>query len=61
MYIIRATEPQDWWDLYEDGPLFWSNEDGWVTKESATRFSKDETTYLNLPIGGIWEAENEVQ
>lgn len=61
MYIIRCTDPtQAEWDFFEDGPLYWNNEIGWVTKESATRFTKDDIINLNLPIGGQWEAENEV-
>lgn len=35
-------------------PLFWSNEDGWVDKESATRFTTKQRENLNLPDEGRW-------
>lgn len=33
---------------------WWSNEDGWVDKESATIFTYAETKNLNLPMHGRW-------
>jgi hypothetical protein len=37
--------------------LYWSNEDGWVDKGSATVFSKEEyLTTPYLPLGSEWEA-----
>lgn len=33
---------------------FWSNEQGWVGKESASKFSPGEQKSLNLPMGGKW-------
>jgi hypothetical protein len=37
-----------------DGELFWSNDDGWVDRENATLFSKNEKFVLNLPMQGMW-------
>lgn len=34
--------------------LFWSNEIGWVDQYEADVFSRDQQTYLNLPIEGHW-------
>lgn len=42
-------------ELDEDGScLFWSNELGWVDKESADVFSLEERMTLELPVGGAW-------
>lgn len=38
-------------------PLFWSNEDGWVTLESATTFTMREMELMNLPVGEAWWLE----
>lgn len=38
----------------EKGTEFWSNDDGWVDIASASRFSKQDTELLNLPVGGHW-------
>jgi len=35
-------------------PLFWSNNDGWVDKDSADRFTEEQKENLNLPDGGKW-------
>ena len=37
-----------------DGELYWSNDDGWVDRESATVFSQNEKFVLNLPMYGMW-------
>lgn len=37
-----------------DPTTFWSNEDGWVDQDSADLFSRDEQTYLTLPVEGYW-------
>lgn len=34
--------------------LWWSNEDGWVSLETATLFSLEDRLSLHLPIGGMW-------
>ena len=34
--------------------LYWSNIDGWVYGEDATRFTDDERKCLNLPLEGEW-------
>lgn len=45
MWIIKAG----------DRSLYWSNKFGWVDKESATIFTKEERSAVNLPIAGTWE------
>jgi hypothetical protein len=42
--IIKSTD-------CDGSELYWSNEDGWVDKESATIFSEEELKTMNLPIG----------
>lgn len=49
------------------GAGFWSNEDGWVDLPQATRFTKEETERLNLPMATgqdarlvLWEEANEI-
>jgi hypothetical protein len=52
-YLIRSLEEHD----AETGdPLFWSNEDGWVGRDSATRFSEEEKRTATRPAGRcVWE------
>ena len=38
----------------------WSNENGWVDADSATRFSRKETQQFSLPTDGQWVALWEV-
>lgn len=33
---------------------YWNNHIGWVDKDSATIFTKDEMASLSLPMGGKW-------
>jgi len=43
----------------EGETLYWSNDDGWVDKDSATLFSNDEREeYTHIPSGGQWEYEH---
>jgi hypothetical protein len=36
--------------------LYWSNENGWGFKRSATRFTAEEKQYFfHLPLSSIWE------
>ena len=49
-FLITSFDERD-----DDGKqLFWSNEDGWVDKSSATRYTYDEMQRLHLPIDGYW-------
>jgi hypothetical protein len=53
-YRIKSIVERD--DITNQ-PLYWSNEDGWVDKGSATVFSKEEyLTTPYLPLGSEWEA-----
>jgi hypothetical protein len=36
--------------LHDEEPLYWSNDDGWVSVVGATAFSRAEATTLNLPF-----------
>jgi len=45
MYLIRSLNE----------PLYWSNDLGWVDRQSATQFSHVEHLRLRPPAGGIWE------
>lgn len=51
-YVIRGVIERD---VETDVPLYWSNVDGWVNGEDATRFTPEEHSTLALPIGGEWE------
>ena len=48
------------WAIYSvrDG-LWWSNEDGWVDKASATPFTYTEKcSFAYIPFGGVWKQLN---
>ncbi len=45
------------WLITNGNGLWWSNDDGWVDKPSAARFTYKETKTLSLPIGGKWKQE----
>ena len=50
-WIIESSSEKD----DETGEsLYWSNELGWVDKESATRFSTGDIGNVYKPIGGLW-------
>jgi hypothetical protein len=51
-YVIRACRETD----DEGRPLYWSNRDGWVSRDSADQFTEDDRERLTLPWGGCWEA-----
>lgn len=35
--------------------LYWSNLDGWVSKDCADRFTGEEQGTVSLPAGGQWD------
>jgi hypothetical protein len=45
-YVIYSFEET----TAQDEPLFWNNEFGWTSIESATIFTEDDTKVLNLPL-----------
>jgi hypothetical protein len=49
-----SSQEQGAWVIGSDDGLFWSNEDGWVDKDSATKFSTYERQMLRLPLDGKW-------
>lgn len=52
-YKIVSTNEKD-----DDGTfLYWSNENGWVDKESADNFTIEEQKTLNLPTFSKWELQ----
>lgn len=54
-WLIISDEADD------AGPLFWSNEDGWVSLYGADVFTDEEKLKLSLPIGGSWVTVPEVE
>lgn len=52
VWAIRSLTLKDF-DTNE--PLYWSNEWGWVSGETAQLFTAQDHAVLNLPIGGTWE------
>jgi len=44
-YVIRG------FDFGDDSYLYWSNDDGWGSRESATTFTDIERMFFMLPIG----------
>ena len=50
-YVIVSLRE---YDTETEEPLYWSNEDGWVSRDTATVF---ESTNYELPYGGQWEAK----
>jgi hypothetical protein len=51
LYRIISTEDNP----CDDGPLYWSNDMGWVDKKSANVFTEIEHDTCYLPMGGKWE------
>lgn len=53
--IFSRKETLDELNFYSE-PLFWSNDWGWVSLETATVFTADEALSmdLNLPDDGVW-------
>lgn len=49
-YVIRHKH-----DEPGDEPLYWNNDDGFVSADCATVFSQEERDSGDLPIGGEWE------
>ena len=49
-WVIRSLDP----DTYDGQPLYWSNVDGWVSLDTADRWSDADRTNNRLPFGGIW-------
>jgi hypothetical protein len=45
MYVIFGGV-----DEFDDQPLFWNNDSGWGSLESATQFSEEEKQSSNLPV-----------
>lgn len=54
-WLIIADEADD------SGPLFWSNDDGWVGLYGADIYTDEEKAGLRLPIGGSWTTVGEVE
>lgn len=50
-FVIRSTVEKEY-DTQE--PLYWSNLDGWVDKESADLYSAEDTLTLNLVLNSEW-------
>lgn len=48
-YVILATRQNP-----KIGPLYWSNDFGWVDRSSADVFDENDFATLSLPIGGVW-------
>ena len=51
-WIIRSRTQTD---SETSQPLYWNNAQGWVDRDSASRFSSADHWKLNLPLGGEWE------
>lgn len=49
-FVIASQTP----DLPDDDTLYWSNEDGWVELDSATKFTLTERRRFTPPISGYW-------
>ena len=63
-FVISDRNPE-YTPLNDESPFwYWSNQDGWVSLETATKFSSDELREINLPLGNnpvliSWVNENE--
>jgi len=51
LYLITAIDEID---DETSNPMFWSNADGWTSRDQADRFNAEEHNRLSLPIGGQW-------
>lgn len=55
-HLAPFVEVVEWVVVNEDDAyLYWSNEDGWGDRASATVFADGERPSLSLPQGGAWE------
>ena len=54
-WLIISDEADD------SGPLFWSNDDGWVGLYGADIYTDEEKAGLRLPIGGSWVTVGQVE
>lgn len=52
MFRMKSLTETDW---ETDEPLYWSNDLGWVDRESATVFTAEEIVYARLI--GYWVSE----
>lgn len=66
--VVAAIEMYESWDMWtiaydsdDDAAVFWSNEDGWVDRDSADTFTDPDHRILNLPDGGRWELLGECE
>ena len=61
-WIIKHAEPFPSIDPSIEGDdyetLYWSNEDGWGLG-NPTIFTDEEKETLNLPMGGVWEMQED--
>lgn len=48
-------------EVDDSGPLFWSNDDGWVGLSGADVYSDTERQSLTLPFGGSWVTASAVE
>lgn len=48
----RCQMNEEWVIYNKNEKLFWSNEDGWVDFDSATRFNETEQVTVSLPVIG---------
>jgi hypothetical protein len=60
--VMRGCSPDLWRirstrETCQDSgkPLYWSNADGWVDRESADKFDEGDRMMLCLPMGAKWE------
>jgi hypothetical protein len=49
-YVIYGAEESK----FEDQPMYWNNEMGWVDLHNADIIHHDEKDLNNLPLGGEW-------
>lgn len=47
----KISLPNHWTEFESE---YWSNEDGWGFKSTATVFTEEEKNTLNLPMEGEW-------
>lgn len=52
--IDRASADNIWVVYSQHAKLFWSNDDGWVSLDAATRFDAEDHRKVKLPTGGRW-------
>lgn len=58
--VFDVLSGPDWEHDEHSDPLYWSNDQGWVDRDSCDVFDQTERDTLRLPVGGTWETNGDI-